>query len=195
MVAAMKSEMSTTAGWSRSVTLRVELAARASMRRPRSKVPWLSPTTVAVVAAGFVTVFMMLMALLDARAIIWARGLPPGVIATFREITDFGKAGWFLYPLAVLMIVLVLMPLRLPRAAQATLAVMFGRVAFLFLAIGIPYWFNAVLKQIIGRARPFVGGSANPYLFRPFSWGPEYASLPSNHAVTVCAAAIAIGAL
>jgi membrane-associated phospholipid phosphatase len=59
----------------------------------------------------------------------------------------------------------------------------------------VPGWLNTAIKQVIGRARPFVGGSANPYLFHPFSWGPEYASLPSNHATTACAAAIAIGAL
>jgi undecaprenyl-diphosphatase len=143
----------------------------------------------------FVVIFILLMVFADARAIIWARGLPRDVVAAFRAITDFGKAAWFLYPLPALMILLLLLPRGLPRAAQATFAALFARVAFLFLAIGIPYWFNAALKQVIGRARPFVGGSADPYLFRPFSWGPEYASLASNHTVTVCAVAIAFGAL
>jgi undecaprenyl-diphosphatase len=88
-----------------------------------------------------------------------------------------------------------LLPRNLPRAAQPHIPARLARIACLFLAIGNPYWFNAVLKQLIGRARPFVGGSADPYLFRPFSWGPEYASLASNHTVTVCAVAIAFGAL
>ena len=74
-------------------------------------------------------------------------------------------------------------------------AAVFARAGFLFLAIGVPYAINAGLKQTIGRARPFVGGAANAYLFHPFRWGPAYASLPSNHAVTAGAAAIAIGAL
>jgi undecaprenyl-diphosphatase len=158
-------------------------------------VPHLAATTIALLGVALAVVFALLMVFADAPAIIWARGLPREVVTAFRAITDLGKAGWFLYPLPALMLLLLLMPRDLPRAAQATFNVMFARIAFLFLAIGIPYWFNAGLKQLIGRARPFVGGSADPYLFRPFSWGPEYASLASNHTVTVCAVAIAFGAL
>jgi len=165
------------------------------MRRPRTNVPHLAATTIALLGVAFALLFAFLMIFADAPAIIWARGLPREVVTAFRAITDFGKAAWFLYPLPALMILLLLVPRDLPRAAQATFTALFARVAFLFFAIGIPYWFNAVLKQVIGRARPFVGGAPDPYLFRPFSWGPEYASLASNHTVTVCAVAVAFGAL
>ena len=181
--------------WSDVVTWRSRAALGAIRRRPRTNVPHLAATTIALLGVAFALVFAFLMAFADAPAIIWARGLPREVVTAFRAITDFGKAAWFLYPLPALMILLLLAPRDLPRAAQATFTAVFARVAFLFFAIGIPYWFNAVLKQVIGRARPFVGGSADPYLFRPFSWGPEYASLASNHTVTVCAVAVAFGAL
>ena len=48
---------------------------------------------------------------------------------------------------------------------------------------------------MIGRARPLVGGSLDPYLFRPFNWTAEYASLPSGHATTAFAALVAFGTL
>jgi undecaprenyl-diphosphatase len=48
---------------------------------------------------------------------------------------------------------------------------------------------------MIGRARPFVGGVANPYLFDPFHWTPAYASLPSGHSTTAFAVVVAFGTL
>ena len=184
-----------TVSWVDVVAARVMTALRAVSRRPRVNVPPPAALMVALLGVAFAVLFVLLMAFADARAITWARGLPGGVVETFRWITDLGKAAWFLYPLPALMILLLLVPRDLPRSAQATFTAVFARVAFLFFAIGVPYWFNAALKQVIGRARPFVGGSADPYLFRPLSWGPEYASLASNHTVTVCAVAIAFGAL
>jgi len=183
------------ASWRGAVTRRVTTALDAIRRRPHVNVPRAAGLTLGLLGLTFAVAFGLLMVFADARAIIWARGLPFGVVATFRWFTDLGKAAWFLYPLPALLILLLLLPRGLPRAAQATFAALFARIAFLFFAIGVPYWFNAALKQMIGRARPFVGGAADPYLFRPFSWGPEYASLASNHTVTVCAVAIAFGAL
>jgi undecaprenyl-diphosphatase len=65
----------------------------------------------------------------------------------------------------------------------------------LFLAIGLPGLVFTVGKRLIGRARPFVEGSANPLSYRPLGWSVEYASLPSGHAVDAFAAAMAIGLL
>lgn len=140
-------------------------------------------------------VFVLTMVLFDVQAITAARGLPENLIAISRVISDLGKVGWFLIPLAMLLAVLCFAPAKLPRSLQAVSAAIFARAGFLFLAIAVPYGVNAILKQAIGRARPFVGGNANAYLYHPFSLGPAYASLPSNHATTVCAAAVAIGAI
>ena len=42
------------------------------------------------------------MLLLDARGVTFAGTLPLWLVDTFNEITDFGRSGWFLIPLAVL---------------------------------------------------------------------------------------------
>jgi len=65
----------------------------------------------------------------------------------------------------------------------------------LFLAIGLPGLFVTIVKRLIGRARPYVGGHEDPFAYNPFIWRPEYASMPSGHATTSVAAAIAIGAI
>jgi len=62
-----------------------------------------------------------------------------------------------------------------------------------FAAIAVPGLVVTIGKRLIGRARPFVGGHADPFLYQPFAWSPDYASLPSGHATNVFAALIAIG--
>jgi undecaprenyl-diphosphatase len=64
-----------------------------------------------------------------------------------------------------------------------------------FLAIGLPGLFVSIVKRLIGRARPFVGGYEDPFHYVPFGWSPAFASMPSGHATTAVAAAIAIGAI
>jgi undecaprenyl-diphosphatase len=75
------------------------------------------------------------------------------------------------------------------------LAAIAVRLGFLFLAIGLPGLVFTIAKRLIGRARPFVEGSADPLVYRPLGWNVEYASLPSGHAVDAFAAAMAIGVL
>ena len=62
----------------------------------------------------------------------------------------------------------------------------------MFLAIALPGLFVTVVKGLIGRVRP---SELGPFIYSPWSWQHEYASLPSGHATAAFAAAIAIGAL
>jgi undecaprenyl-diphosphatase len=69
------------------------------------------------------------------------------------------------------------------------------RLGFLFVAIAVPGLAVSILKRLIGRARPFVDDVLDPYRFDPFAWSAAFASFPSGHVTTACAAAVAIGAL
>ena len=136
------------------------------------------------------------MFVLDTAASAWARQLPKGLRAVFEVVTKSGLSGWFLYPLGFLLLVIAAVSsTALPRFAQGVLAALAARFGFLFVAIGAPGLFVTIVKRLIGRARPFVGGHDNPFLYKPFVWRPEYASLPSGHSTTAVAVAIAIGAL
>ena len=68
------------------------------------------------------------------------------------------------------------------------------RLGFVFTAIALPGLFVTIVKRLIGRARPFVGGD-DVWAYAPFSWQPAYASMPSGHATTAFAALVAIGAI
>ena len=79
--------------------------------------------------------FLLVMFLADAAAINGVGHLPRWIIWCFDQITDFGKSGWFLWPLGILFLALAALP-SLPRVPQLVLAAIMVRVGFLFAAIG-----------------------------------------------------------
>jgi undecaprenyl-diphosphatase len=166
-------------------------------RPPRVHVrnPWpLTPQQLAVLGGVAVLVFLLVQFVADAAAISGVARLPRWVVWFFDQITDFGKSGWFLWPLGIVLVVLAALP-TLPRVPQLVLAAVMVRVGFLFAAIAVPGLFTNIVKHIFGRARPLVGGSLDPYLFSPFSWPAAYASLPSGHATSVFSVLVAFGSL
>jgi undecaprenyl-diphosphatase len=147
-----------------------------------------------MVAIGAVVV-VALMYGLDAREI----GLmPPRGSASLwplRVLTDFGKSEYVLGLLAILLLVLATISPRLRGASRAVLIAAGTRVQFLLLAVAIPVIAGDIVKGIVGRGRPFVGGEANAFNFSHFAWTSAYASFPSGHAITSCALAFAVTAL
>jgi membrane-associated phospholipid phosphatase len=149
-----------------------------------------------VVALALVAAAAVSMPVLDASAVEWARGEPHWFRAAFEEITQFGLSGWFLFPCGFILLFLaaVTSP-QLAISARAVLAGLGARFGFVFLAVGLPGLFVSIVKRLIGRARPFVGGHEDPFYYAPFTWHPGFASMPSGHATTAVAAAIAMGAI
>lgn len=187
---------STGAAWLSRIYARIAAAVTHLFRAARGPRPRIAGRQLAYITASFVVLAALSMFLFDVWAIETARKLPHAIIFIFRElITDFGKSGWWLWPLAFIFLVLALAPPNLPRSSQAVVAALMVRVAFVFLAIGVPSLFATIVKRLIGRARPFVGGSANAFLYQPFNEHAAYASMPSGHATTAFAAAVALGAL
>lgn len=172
--------------WSRAVAP----APPAKMLRPSLPAIAATVTTLYVVIAS--------MFVLDVPASHWARHEPGWFRDAFEKITNLGLSGWFLIPFAAIVLWLAaLVSPALSRRSQAVLTALAARFGFLFLAIGVPGLFVAIVKRLIGRARPYVGGGGHddPFAYMPFVWRPEYASMPSGHATTAVSAAIAIGAI
>ncbi len=154
-----------------------------------------SPRVLAIKAAIYVGALLVCMILIDAPIMRAVGHLPRWFIWLFDQITDFGKSGWFLFPLGILFLVLAALPTPLTRISQAVLATITVRIGFLFLAIGVPGLFVTIVKRMIGRARPTVGGHIDPFLFHPFIWRADFASLPSGHATTAFSVLVAFGSL
>jgi undecaprenyl-diphosphatase len=157
---------------------------------------WRALLRLAVGSVAGIAVVAATMILVDAPAVTAAQRAPSWLIQIFNHVTEFGKSFWFLVPiaLALAMIALLATP-ALPRMSRGVLAALAVRLGFLFFAIGLPGLVFSVGKRLVGRARPFVEGTANPLIYRPLGWNVEYASLPSGHAIDAFAAAMAIGAL
>jgi undecaprenyl-diphosphatase len=175
------------------------MAAVALLTRPvRIHVPQrrsLMSREMAIAAGVAVAVFLFLMLAVDAAAIRGVDHLPRWIVAFFDDITDYGKSGWFLWPLGLFFLALAALPQVLTPFSQRVLAAMMVRIGFLFTAIAVPSLFVTIIKRMIGRARPMVGGSLDPYLFSPFMWRADYAGMPSGHATTAFAVLVAVGTL
>ena len=182
----------------RRCTNNIEVALRMLIRPVRGPVRDFWPLAwrqIAIGVVGGLAIFLFCMVAIDAAVIRGVGHLPQWVTWCFDQITDFGKSGWFLWPLGLLFLGLAVLPPVLPRIQQQVLAAVMVRIGFLFIAIGAPSLFDTIIKRMIGRARPLMTGVLDPYLFSPFVWRADYASLPSGHATTAFAALVAFGTL
>jgi undecaprenyl-diphosphatase len=178
----------------------IEVNARATMamllRPPRGVVAF--PGAVQLAAGTLVAVVVLIatMFVLDAWSVSHARRLPGELIVAAQRFTNLGKAGWFLWPAGVLLLALIAVNspdmARFSRGVVAAFAV---RLGFVFTAIGLPSLFATIIKNVIGRARPFVVAGPDVWAYEPFTWHARYASFPSGHTTTAFAALVAIGAI
>ena len=112
-----------------------------------------------------------------------------------RILTEFGKDAYVLWILALMLLAVAFVAAALRGSSQARLLSFGLRLQFLFFAVLVPLLAGEMIKWIIGRGRPFVGGRANPFNFVPFAGTEAYASFPSAHAITSFALAFAVSAV
>jgi membrane-associated phospholipid phosphatase len=110
-------------------------------------------------------------------------------------LTDFGKAAAVLWLLAGMLFAVAVLSLRRRGISQGQLLGFGLRLEFIFFAVLVPILFGEVVKWIVGRGRPFVGGKANAFNFEHFAGTEAYASFPSAHSITAVALAFAIAAV
>jgi membrane-associated phospholipid phosphatase len=179
-----------------SLVLRKPRSAAGPADRPAVTPMWRSPRRLGIGAGVVGVIVAAVMIVIDAPSVAVAQRMPEWLITAFDQVTDFGKSVWFLVPIALALVALALVASpALPSMSRRVLAALAVRLGFLFLAIGLPGLVFTIVKRLIGRARPLVEGSADPFIYRPLSWNVEYASLPSGHATDAFAAAMAVGAL
>jgi undecaprenyl-diphosphatase len=150
--------------------------------------------TLWLVGFGAIAIVILMVAL-DAREI--ALMPPRGTAALWpvRILTDFGQSTYVLWLLAAILFVIALVSPRLHGMSRVMLVSFGTRIQFVFFAVLVPVLGGEVIKYIVGRGRPFVGGKANPFNFAHFAGTEAYASFPSGHAITSVALAFAISVL
>jgi membrane-associated phospholipid phosphatase len=145
----------------------------------------------AIIGVAIIT----LMYALDVREIslMPKRGTPG--LWPIRILTDFGKDVYVLGSIAGLLVI-VAMAAPAAKGMRRSLLLGFGiRLQFLFFAVLVSILAGELIKYVVGRGRPFVGGQANAFNFSHFAGTEAYASFPSGHATTAVALAFAVSAL
>jgi membrane-associated phospholipid phosphatase len=125
-------------------------------------------------------------ALFDETVIRAVRGSQEPTIRFMAWITNVGKSQWYLVPAAAVFLAVGLYDWSLGgHRAKARLAALFGQAAYVFAAVALSGIFVNVVKVVLGRARPGQLDQLGAWHFDPFSFGYDYASLPSGHSTTV----------
>ena len=112
-----------------------------------------------------------------------------------RIVTDFGKAANVLWTVLGLLVFVALVAPRLQGSLRLRLLRFGTALQFIFLAVAVPILAGELIKWVVGRGRPFVGGEANAFHFSHFAGTQAYASFPSAHAITAAALAFAVSAV
>ncbi len=172
----------------------VQLVRPASHPRARDSARRLARAAGPLLAIGAVVILALMFAL-DATEI----GLMPprgtSSLWLVRIVTDFGKSAYVLSFLACLLLAVALAAPVLRGTSRIRLLRFGTKLQFLFFAVLVPVLAGELIKWIVGRGRPFVGGEANPFHFSHFAGTEAYASFPSGHAIASAALAFGVSAL
>ena len=183
------------AAWLRQVEANARATFATLIRPPRSAVAWPTPAQLVTGTLLAAAVVIAAMFVLDGWLATEGRRLPAVVIVAAQRFTQLGKSAWFLWPIGIVLLALAAFDSPvLSRISRGVLAAWGARLGFVFVAIALPGLFTAIVKRLIGRARPFVAGS-DIWAYEPLNWSARYASMPSGHATTAFAALVAIGAI
>ena len=122
---------------------------------------------------------------------IGSRTLPFWLVSASPRSPISGVPAGFSFPIGALIVVLAALARRPSTGfARRCSPMLVVRIGFVFVAIGLPALVGSIVKRLIGRVRPTAEAA---FAYQPFSWRPDYASMPSGHAITAFGALVAIG--
>lgn len=159
--------------------LRFRLSRRATAGMPPVWTPKLTQfTLVSVFAVLFAAVF-------DPYFVPTPDPLPNVVLRFLREVTDAGKSGWYIVPAVILITLIGLANWRgIRHATRRSMMIVYGRAAFILVSLAVPGITVNLIKQVVGRARPYVADQFGVYAFEPLRFAHAFQSFPSGHAAT-----------
>ncbi|MGV3652175.1 MAG: phosphatase PAP2 family protein [Devosia sp.] len=125
-----------------------------------------------------------------------AQALPEAGRMAFLSITNYGLSDWVLLPTLTLAILLGIAA-AVTRAEPMKEALGEGAqiLAFIFVCVGFPGLFTAIVKRLLGRGRPENLDAVGALGFQHFVNDHSFQSFPSGHTTTSFALAYAVGFL
>jgi len=148
---------------------------------------WLALAAALVIGTLMFAIDVTAIQLMPTRGTAWLWPL--------RIFTDLAKSTYVLWALfAVLIVILLTLP-RLNLISRPVLVAFGVRIQYLFFSVLVAMISGEIIKFVVGRGRPFVGGEANAFNYMHFSGSEAYSSLPSGHALTAFALAFAVSSV
>lgn len=190
-------------GWLRQSTTtilgRARKRLRAGYRRFFANESQVIPTRKALlerptfVLAVFFLASLVTMAEADLSLGLWMQSVPKGLHGAITWLSDLGTGQLLLTVTGVILLARILMPLGgLCRSAVARMNAATAITAFIFLSVAGGGLASALIKNMVGRARPELLAVDGPFYFRPFAFNSEFAAFPSGHSATAGAMAMSI---
>ena len=153
------------------------------MRRHASRpalyvpLPWQVPTMFVVAAIIYTMLFV------DVPVAAYRQQWPLWLRQPAGTMTDVGLGIWYILPAGLLVIATNLTDWR--GRTRRRLLVLYNRASLAMLvltATGLCGLIAAILKRVLGRARPALFDHEGVFAFRNFALDPAFASFPSGHA-------------
>ncbi|MDH7795242.1 MULTISPECIES: phosphatase PAP2 family protein [unclassified Beijerinckia] len=164
---------------------------------------WKGPRTdlapVPTVAYGLVAAWIVAMVavalLLDVEISRYADTLPPIFRVIFEKVTRIGTSGYVFAATVLGCLAALVVYVRRRGLDRARAGLVAARAFYLFAVCAVSGLASVIIKQPIGRPRPFLIDTYGPFGFHPFVFNAKFASFPSGHTITAFAMAVAIGFL
>ncbi len=152
-------------------------------RGPRRSVKrcklWERPSFVLTI---YLPVALAIMFVIDVPLGMWMKHFPTELRSIARVITDLGKGQEVLVLSGLIFILGWLIPARLwPKKITVAASEVITGAAFVFLSVAGGGLVAALIKNVIGRARPGLFETYGYLYFRPFAFDSHFASFPSGH--------------
>lgn len=164
--------------------------AKRNQRRDEAQHLTLWPLLYTDIVVAMLLVVSLLFWFVDQPVVLARRSLDPDIVRFFVSITDIGKAEWILISTGLVCLLLVFVDWQgLQRRQQVWLSGILFDAWYMFVAVLGAGLITAVLKILVGRARPKFFDTLGAAHFEPLHFGYAFASFPSGHATTITALA------
>lgn len=141
----------------------------------------------------FLVLSIMVLMVADYPLAIWMKSFPGQLRGIAKWISSLGTGLLVLWVSGTLLISAVLIPVeKLRKTARMSSNLVATAAAFIFISVAGGGLVAALLKNVIGRARPKLMQVDGVFHFQPFSFHPDFASFPSGHSATAGAMAISL---
>ncbi len=146
-----------------------------------------------LVLAIFFPLSMVLMFGADAQLGLWMKSFPSHLRGVARWIADLGEGIEVMVVAGLVVILSIFVPAeRWRKRAVVGASAVTVAAAFIFLSVAGGGLVDALVKNIIRRARPGLMDAHGHLYFQPVSFTANFAAFPSGHSATAGAMALAL---